>query len=246
MYSFESRIRYSESDCEGKLTMASLLNYFQDCSTFQSEDLGLGLGYMKEINKVWVLSSWQIVVDRYPNMGERVQTATLPYDFRGFLGSRNFFMKTLDGEYLARANSLWSLLDVATNKPSVPTDAMREGYVVEEKIPMDYAPRKIVIPQDGVFREPIVVKKHHLDTNHHVNNGQYVDIAMDFLPENFTIRQLRAEYKMQAFLDDVFRPYVVEQKDKCVVALMNGADKPYVVVEFTGVNAACAAECEEK
>ena len=45
MYTFESRIRYSETDSEGKLTMASLINYFQDCSTFQSEDHGLGLDY---------------------------------------------------------------------------------------------------------------------------------------------------------------------------------------------------------
>ena len=42
MYTFDSRIRYSETDSEGKLTMASIINYFQDCSTFQSEDLGLG------------------------------------------------------------------------------------------------------------------------------------------------------------------------------------------------------------
>ena len=43
MYTFESRIRYSETDSEGKLTIASLINYFQDCSTFQSQDLGLGV-----------------------------------------------------------------------------------------------------------------------------------------------------------------------------------------------------------
>ena len=43
MYTFDSRIRYSETDSEGKLTMASIINYFQDCSTFQSEDLGLGV-----------------------------------------------------------------------------------------------------------------------------------------------------------------------------------------------------------
>ena len=45
MYTFESRIRYSETGSEGRLTMASLINYFQDCSTFHSEDLGLGVAY---------------------------------------------------------------------------------------------------------------------------------------------------------------------------------------------------------
>ena len=46
MYAFDSRIRYSETDSEGRLTLNALLNYFQDCSTFHSEDVGLGIGYM--------------------------------------------------------------------------------------------------------------------------------------------------------------------------------------------------------
>ena len=58
MYTFDSRIRYSETDSQGKLTMASLINYFQDCSTFQSEDLGLGVEKLKEMHLVWVLSSF--------------------------------------------------------------------------------------------------------------------------------------------------------------------------------------------
>ena len=64
MYTFEGRIRYSETDSEGKLTMASLINYFQDCSTFHSEELGLGVEYLKAEHLVWVLSAWQIVVER--------------------------------------------------------------------------------------------------------------------------------------------------------------------------------------
>ena len=48
MYTFDSRIRYSETDYAGKLSMASLINYFQDASTFQSEDIGMGTGYLKK------------------------------------------------------------------------------------------------------------------------------------------------------------------------------------------------------
>ena len=36
-YSFTSRIRYSEIGEDGCLTLPGLINYFQDCSTFQSE-----------------------------------------------------------------------------------------------------------------------------------------------------------------------------------------------------------------
>lgn len=232
MYTFDSRIRYSETDCEGKLSMASLLNYFQDASTFQSEDLGVGFAYMKQISRVWVLSSWQIVVDRYPTMGERVTVGTVPYDFKKFFGYRNFAMFDEKGERLAVANTLWTLLDSETGKPVPATEEMVVLYGMGEKMEMEYAPRKIEIPQGGRMEDPIVVKKHHLDTNHHVNNGQYVAMAMSFLPEDFVVEQLRAEYKKQAFLGDVLYPYLVEEENKYVINLTDANQKTYVSVEF--------------
>ena len=234
MYTFDSKVRYSETDSEGKLTMASLINYFQDCSTFQSEELGVGLEYLRERNLVWVLSSWQIVVERYPELCEKVTVGTQPYDLKGFLGYRNFAMMDEKGEYIAKANSLWSLLNTETEKPCPVPEIMFEKYQLCPKLEMEYAPRKIAVPENGKVFEPIVVKKHHLDTNHHVNNQQFVGIAMDYLPEDFSIGQLRAEYKKQAFLDDVLYPYVAETEGKVVVALRNEANAPYVIVEFMG------------
>ena len=232
MYAFDSRIRYSETDSEGKLTLNALLNYFQDCSTFHSEDIGLGLDYMKGLGQAWVLSSWQIVVNRYPALGERVKIMTIPYELRGFLGFRNFAMLDEQGEYVAKANSLWSLLDMHTGRPVAVNEAMQQGYAAGGKLEMDYAPRKIVVPEGGVTEEPVIVKKHHLDTNHHVNNGQYVNIAMEYLPDDFTIRQMRAEYKKQAFLDDVLYPYVATTENSYLICLRDAENKPYVSVEF--------------
>lgn len=239
MYLFDGRIRFSEVDSEGKLTLKALLNYFQDASTFHSEDLGLGTGYLRERHLVWVLSAWQIVVERYPRLYERVRIGTMPYEFKGFVGMRNFAMFTLQGAYLAKANSFWSLLNVDTGKPVQITEAMREGYVLEERLPMDYAPRKIPVPEGGESSEPIVVKKHHLDTNRHVNNGQYVDMALAFVPDGFAISQMRAEYRRQAFLDDVLYPYVAAESDKYVISLTDAQGRPYVIVEFSNMEDAC-------
>ena len=49
MYTFQSRVRYSELDPERKLSIASIVDYFQDCSTFHSEQLGVGLDYMGDV-----------------------------------------------------------------------------------------------------------------------------------------------------------------------------------------------------
>lgn len=236
MYTFISQIRYSECDSQATLTLAALLNYFQDSSTFQSEILGVGGEYLRENNLVWVLSSWQIVVNRYPRLCEEVETGTFPYAFKGCFGYRNFFMRTASGETLAQANSLWTLLNLEQQTMAHPTEKMKQVYEIEEKLPMEYAARKIAVPQEGVWEEPILVKKHHLDTNNHVNNGQFVDMAMNSLATDFVIGQMRAEYKMQAHLGDELIPYVVRTPELCTVSLQNREGAPYAVVEFAKKN----------
>lgn len=233
MYEFDSRVRYSETDSDGKLTLTALINYFQDCSIFHSEDVGLGIKYLKERGLAWVLSSWQIVAERYPRLGEQVIIGTCPYDMKRFLGYRNFWMKDEQGNYVAKANTLWSLLDTETGKPSTVAEDMVTSYGLGEKLEMDYAPRKITVPPGGVTQDPVIVKMHHIDTNHHVNNQQFVNMAMDFLPENFSVYQLRAEYKKQAFLEDILVPYVVFEGANAVVSLADQAGAPYVIVEFS-------------
>ena len=44
MYTFESRVRYSEIAEDGLLALPAVIDYMQDCTNFQSEDLGAGLG----------------------------------------------------------------------------------------------------------------------------------------------------------------------------------------------------------
>ncbi|MDE7283076.1 MAG: acyl-[acyl-carrier-protein] thioesterase [Lachnospiraceae bacterium] len=236
MYTFQSRIRYSEVGTDGKLTLNSLLDYFQDCSTFHSEDIGLGVDYLKERNMAWLLSSWQIVVARYPNLCENVIIGTSPYEFKAFMGYRNFLMQTESGERLAYANSIWSLMDMEKMIPAKPPKEMLEGYVLSEKLPMDYAPRKIAIPEGGMQNEAINVGVHNLDTNGHMNNGQHVRMAMQYIPKNFHIAQMRAEYKKQALLGDIIIPVVsVDMKETLYTVVLGAEDgAPYSIVEFTG------------
>ena len=47
-YSFNSRIRYSETGENACLTLPGILNYFQDCSTFHSEAIGQGMKVIKQ------------------------------------------------------------------------------------------------------------------------------------------------------------------------------------------------------
>ena len=234
MYTFDSRVRYSEVGIDGNLTLIALLEYFQDCSTFHSEDIGLGTDYLRELNQVWMLSAWQICVNRYPHLCEHIVIGTAPYEFKGFVGYRNFVMKTQEGEVLSYANTIWSLMDLGKMAPARPSEKMRAGYVLEDKYPMEYAPRKIHVPAEGRPMEPFAVKEYHLDTNNHVNNGQYVRMAMEYVPKDFFVEQLRVEYKSQAMLGDKICPVMsVDESNKLYTVSLNKEDgKPYCIVEL--------------
>lgn len=231
-YSFESRVRYSETGEDGKLTLSGILNYFQDCSTFQSQEIGQGLETVKKRNRIWVISAWQVVVNRYPKLGEQLVISTFPYQFRGFLGNRNYMMDTPEGERIAYANSIWTYIDSEKGIPARLTEKDCEGYILEEKLDMEYAPRKIALPKVCTEEESFLVSKQHLDSNHHVNNCQYVRMAADYLPEGFVVSQMRVEYKQQAKLHHMIYPQVAKENEKVTVLLNDQDGNAYAVVEF--------------
>lgn len=230
MYSFDSRVRYSETDQEGKLSLNALMNYFQDCSTFQSEALGIGISYLQNKHRAWLLSSWQIVILDYPRLCDKITVATQPYDFTGGLGRRNFMILDGEGRYLVKANSVWLYYDTGLGRPVRPDAAEVERYGMATPLEMDYAPRKLVLPGDLQEKEPIIVRPHHLDTNHHVNNAQYVEIARELLPEGLVIKEIRAEYREQAYLGDQMIPTVGRTDDWCYVGLADGRGNYYAVI----------------
>lgn len=232
-YQFDSRVRYSEVGPDRRLSLNALVNYFQDSSTFHSEEVGLGIEYLEKKSRVWVLSSWQIIIEELPKLTEKIIVQTWPYDFKGFYGSRNFALLNSDGKRIAWANSLWIFMDVSSGRPAKIEKAHSEGYQLEEKLPMDYAPRKVLVPEESVEKEAFFVLKTHLDTNQHVNNGQYILMGQEYLPDGFKVGQVRAEYKKSALLHDKIVPMVHEEEHYITVALNDEEGKPYAVVEFS-------------
>lgn len=233
MYSFNSRVRYSEVGEDKKLSLNGIINYFQDCSTFHSESLGVGLNVLEKLNRVWVLSSWQIVVERYPDLCEEITVSTWPYAFQGFFGYRNFVLTDKEGRLLAYANTLWTFLDTETGRPARVPEEIAGAYTLEEKLNMSYASRKVPMPKDGETGEPFAVQRLHLDTNHHVNNGQYIQMARAYVPSDFVIRQMRAEYKKSAVLWDMIYPVVSQEDGIFTVGLCDELGRPYAVVELS-------------
>jgi len=231
MYSFKSRVRYSEVDKDKKMDMYSIINYFQDCSTFQSEDIGMGLDFLENEKRVWLMNAWQIVADRYPVIGEDITVSTWAYGFNGMYGYRNFIITDSNDTVCTAANSIWVYMDTESYRPAKVTEDVVKGYEIEKAYEMDYAPRKITIPKNLTILDNFPVIRSNIDTNNHVNNGQYIKMAEEFLPGGFPVRQMRAEYRRSAILGDIIVPMVCENADSITVVLADTNEKPYAVIE---------------
>lgn len=232
MYEFESRVRYSEVDADGVLTWLALTDYFQDCSVFHSEHHRIGISYLSEHHMAWILSFWQICVGRMPRLAEHITVQTWPYSMKNFYGYRNFCIKDSGGERLAWANSVWVLMDTQTGRPmSVPKE-MPEIYGLDAPIPMRECSRKIVVPEAYEEKEPIVVPAYFIDTNRHMNNSRYVQVAQQYIPEGTIADEVRVEYRRAARQSDVIVPRVSVRDGEVIVALCDRGGAPYAVVQF--------------
>lgn len=231
MYHLKGRVRYSEVDENRRLTVDGLINYLQDCCSFHSEDLGVGLDYIVENKIAWVISGWQIEIKKMPVYGQRIDVQTWPYMFEGFLGERNFRIVDESGSVLVQADSRWALVDTKNGRPTRIPSSLAAAYEMGEPLGLKKPPRKLRPDlTQAKAMEPFAVQQKHLDTNHHVNNSQYVLMALEYMPEGQAVSQIAVEYKTPAVLGDTFYPYVLEKDGELLVALCTEEKRPYAVV----------------
>ena len=68
---------------------------------------------------------------------------------------------------------------------------------LEPQLEMNYKDRRIILPKtEGEVLHPIKVLRADIDYNKHLNNANYVRMAMELLPENFVVNGLRVEYRV--------------------------------------------------
>ena len=235
MYSFDSTVRYSECNTDLTLSIPSIINYFQDCSTFHTESLGHGIAFCAERHFAWFVAAWQIQIDRIPRFTEPIRVSTWSAMQSVTMAHRFFTLTAKDGEVLVRADSLWFAFNTQRGR------AMRipeyEHVYFSEEDPIDLPPtqRKIRLTGEGMLLEPIAVAQHHLDTNNHVNNGQYIamaDYAVRAQDKGFDPWRLCVQYKKAAKLGDTIVPKLHVEEGGYAVDLTDGDASSYAIVRM--------------
>ena len=235
MYSFDARVRYSECDQTGRLSLESVVNYLQDCSTFQSEDLGQGFETLERRGLAWVLATWRIEVGELPRLGERLVVSTWCYEMTRSHALRCFAIEDGEGRRVVSADSQWFVLDRSSGHVTRVPEDQRVYLSDEPRLPMPPLERRM--RPEGPFRACArrTVRPHHLDTNRHMNNAQYVLVAKDALDELGFYEEIRGVsvlYRRMALLGDDVTPLVYRREDGFDVSLTDDEGTEYALVRI--------------
>jgi len=226
------KVRYSEVNRFGKVPYHQILDYFQDCSTLQSEILGDGVRDEYDMDRAWFLIGYDILLRRMPRLHEDLTITTEAIRMRRYYGYRRFTLIDSEGETIADGESLWIYMNTEKMLPTKIPLELEKRYI---PAPVDYEcsiSRKIPVEGDWKEEEGIEVTKYYLDTNNHVNNTFYVLWAESLLSEKENIERIRIDYRKAACYRDKLRVFRCEYKDGIGVRFLNQEEELLCTVAF--------------
>lgn len=238
MFELTSHVRYSECDQTGHLSLLGAINYLQDTSVRHSVSVGRGPAAMAASGRAWLLAGWHIVVDELPELDEAITVTTVPYDDKSPILFRRFFeLAREDGTPCVRADSIWFLFDAEAGRPvRVPEEEAAPYRGSEPQDTVEPAERRVRCTMELEAGEPLVVSEHLLDSNGHVNNAKYVQIALEAASaaagRAWPVHDIRVGYANAAKLGDTIVPHVGIAGSEAQVELTDEGGTPWATVLF--------------
>ena len=233
MYSLNYKVTTSTCDSEGRLKLYSALQMMQDCSEMWIDSEPDVKQYFTEQNMAQLLATRQVEILRVPEFKENLTVTTSVYGMKPMFGFRNTFIYDSEGKPCYRTWSMGAFVDKTAGKLKRVDDATIASMTLEPQLEMNYKDRRIILPKEGgETLDPINVLRADIDYNKHVNNANYVRMAMELLPEKFEFQSLRVEYRVAAKLGDVLIPTIYKIAGGFIISLSVGNDVS-TIIEFT-------------
>ena len=257
MYSLTYKVTTSTCDSEGKLKLYSALQMMQDCSEMWIDSEPGVKQYFTEQNMAQLLATRQVEIVRVPEYKEELTVTTSVYGMKPMFGFRNTFIYDAQGKPCYKTWSMGAFVDKAAGKLKRVDEATIQSMKLEPQLEMNYKDRRIILPKGrsseshpslledgrvateldkvkdgGEVLEPIKVLRADIDYNKHMNNANYVRMAMELLPEDFVVNGLRVEYRVAAKLGDCLTPTIYQIADGIIISLSIGSEVS-AIIEFT-------------
>lgn len=171
----------SNCDLTGSWRLSDMLSTMQEVSGMHSELLGVGRNALMVKNLVWVLTRSELVMDRYPQIGETVTIETFPMNNRRWLFPRYFVIYDESEKIIGRVGTLWALMDFTERKmagPEAATAFLPDNSDLIAPLPI---PGNIDEVNGQIVAQKRLPMYSDMDVNQHVNNTRYADWLCDAL-----------------------------------------------------------------
>ncbi len=234
MYSIESIVTTSACDENGCLKLFSAFQMMQDCSEMWIDSEPVVKDTFAKLGMAQLLASRQVEIVRVPRYKEWLKTVTTVYEIEPMYGYRNTFIYDADGNACYRTWSMGAFVDRHSGRlQRVPQDAI-SSVRIEPKKAMTYLDRRILLLKDLQLQErPLVAVTHNdIDYNHHMNNANYIRIALEYLPDGFRYNNVRVEFRRPARYGDEIVPYICQKDESTFFVQLTVADNVSMLIEF--------------
>ena len=135
------------------------------------------------------MATRQVEIIRVPDYKEELTVTSSVYGMKPMFGFRNTFIYDAQGNPCYKTWSMGAFVDKVAGKLKRVDNATIQSMKLEPQLEMNYKDRRIILPKtEGEVLEPIKVFRADIDYNKHLNNANYVRMAMELLPEDFVVK----------------------------------------------------------
>lgn len=220
MFTESFRVRYADLGPDAYVRPTAILEYLQEIATDHSGEVGYDLYRMRSEYMGWAILCWDVRLGRPIRWAEKLTARTWPYSFSGAIGKRRLELWSENEELLVQADSWWALIDLRTHQTRNIPPEMKEAFRTDGEAPFHLRrPRGKASEQLGEYP----VREMDFDTNGHVNNIRFAEMAFSALPpaEPGKISEFMVEYKRQGMRGDRIMPARSLEKGGAYVELAN-------------------------
>ena len=215
------------------------LSILQDAAEMHSASIGYGVTDIDTTNYSWALLNWKFKFFSRPKYGDTITVKTWSRYSTKLYSYRDFEVLNSNGDVVAIATSKWILIDVAKRKVARIEESLISKYQPEDKsvfgiVELD----KLVEPQSLSNSVDYKIRKADIDVNNHVNNLNYMDIALEAFPEDANVfnscSELEILYKHQIKLDDnVVANYSYENNENYIIIKSSNGEVLNSIIKFS-------------
>lgn len=205
-----------------KLTNKGILRMLQEIACIHSNLCGIGVNNAQETGVAWVILNWKLQVFSRPIWNTKLTINTWSSTQNAISSYRDFEVLDENNNLVAIASSKWVLFDInSCSIVKIDEDISSKYQNVDKHVFNTTILGKIKEPAGSKLILEYTVQKRDIDTNHHVNNLNYLDFAYEVLPENYDFNNVEIMYKLEAKLGDTLNLFYAKEENNHFVVIKN-------------------------